>query len=109
MEETEMAYFRIPADAEYPFDRLGNFRIGHEPKGAIQISEDEARLLHDETTARTPAKQRKTVESEPTAAPVDLSDVYARLDAVTAQVERVEGAMNDMTAGLTGEKLGGEE
>lgn len=104
MEETEMAFFRIPADAEYPFARLGNFQIGHEPQGAIQISEDEARQLHEETTSRSPQKLRKAVETEPTAAPVDLSEVYARLDAVKAQVERVEGAMNDMTAGLTGER-----
>lgn len=106
MQETKTAFFRISADADYPFDRLGNFLIGHEPEGAIQISDDEARLLHDETTARTPQKQRKAVEGEQTAASLDLSEVYARLDAVTAQVERVEGAVNDMTAGLTGEKMG---
>ena len=85
------------------------------PEHARPISEQEARAI---SAALRLARGDDPAPSAPAAA-VDLSSIHARLDAlseesiahtekleaITSQVERVEGAVNDMTAGLTGEKM----
>lgn len=84
------------------------------PEHARPISEEEAR----EISARLRSAPVPEEAPSSRAAVVDLSGILSRLDAlseesiaqtekieaVTSKVERVEGAMNDMTAGLTGER-----
>jgi hypothetical protein len=65
------------------------------PEHARPISEQEARAI---------SAALRLERGDAPAAAVDLSSIHARLEAITSQVERVEGAVNDMTVGLTGEK-----
>jgi len=81
-------------------ERVMHAAVARAPEHARPISEQEARVI---SAALRVARGDDPAPSAPAAA-VDLSGIHARLDAITSQVERVEGAVNDMTAGLTGEK-----
>lgn len=71
MTGTELAHFRLPADAEFPYDRIGHFIVGQEPGGATRIGDEEAKQLNDEITARSPVRTRAAPED--VAPPVDPS------------------------------------
>ena len=95
-------------------ERVMHAVVSSAPEDARPITEEEAR----EISARLRSAPVPEEAPSSRAAVVDLSGILSRLDAlseesiaqtekieaVTSKVERVEGAMNDMTAGLTGER-----
>ena len=116
-EPEDMDWYEVIGDDGYPRACHGIKRLM--PDGSKEISLEEAQGISEAVRAR----EVEFVSLEPgrsaPAAAVDLSGIHARLDAlseesiahtekleaITSQVERVEGAVNDMTAGLTGEKM----
>lgn len=112
-EPEEMGWYAVTI--EDGTERAMHAYVARAPKDARRISEQEARAI---SAALRIARGDDPAPSAP-AAEVDLSSIHARLDAlseesiahtekleaITSQVERVEGAVNDMTAGLTGEKM----
>lgn len=112
-EPEDMGWYEVIGDDGYPRACHGIKRLM--PDGSKEISLEEAQGI---SAALRLARGDDPAPSAPAAA-VDLSSIHARLDAlseesiahtekleaITSQVERVEGAVNDMTAGLTGEKM----
>lgn len=76
-EKEEMGYFRVPADDEYPYDRVGHFIRRLAPEGLIEITAQEAAELHDETTRLTQTAPRGA--SQKTAS-VDLQPLQDQID-----------------------------
>ena len=112
-EPEEMGWYAVTVDDGS--ERVMHATVARAPEHARPISEQEARAI-----SAALRLQRGDDPAQPApAAEVDLSSIHARLDllseesiahtekleAITSQVERVEGAVNDMTAGLTGEKM----
>ena len=110
-EPDEMAWYAVTI--EDGSERVMHAVVSSAPEDARPITEEEAR----EISARL--RSAPVPEEAPSSrAAVDLSGILSRLEAlseesiaqtekieaVTSKVERVEGAMNDMTAGLTGER-----
>lgn len=118
-EPEDMGWYEVIGDDGYPRACHGIKRLM--PDGSKEISLEEAQGISAAVRARevefVSLEPGRSAPSAPAAA-VDLSSIHARLDAlseesiahtekleaITSQVERVEGAVNDMTAGLTGEK-----
>jgi len=98
-EPEDMGWYAVTV--EDGSERVMHAAVARVPEHARPISEQEARAI---SAALRIARGDDPAPSAPAAA-VDLSGIHARLDAITSQVERVEGAVNDMTAGLTGEKM----
>ena len=98
-EPEDMGWYAVTVDDGS--ERVMHAAVARAPEHARPISEQEARAI---SAALRIARGDNPAPSAPAAA-VDLSSIHARLDAITSQVERVEGAVNDMTAGLTGEKM----
>ena len=102
-EPEDMGWYEVVGDDGFPRACHGIKRLM--PDGSKEISLEEAQGISEAVRAR----EVEFVSLEPApsapAAAVDLSGIHARLEAITSQVERVEGAVNDMTAGLTGEKM----
>lgn len=115
-EPEEMGWYEVIGDDGYPRACHGIKRLM--PDGSKEISLEEAQGISAAVRAREVELVSLEPERSAPAAAVDISSIHARLDAlseesiahtekleaITSQVERVEGAVNDMTAGLTGEK-----
>lgn len=116
-EPEDMGWYEVIGDDGYPRACHGIKRLM--PDGSKEISLEEAQGISAAVRAREVELVSLEPERSAPSADVDLSSIHARLDAlseesiahtekleaITSQVERVEGAVNDMTAGLTGEKM----
>jgi len=117
-EKEEMGYFRVPADDEYPYDRLGHFIRHLAPEGFTEITADEAAELNEaiarqtQSAPRAPARQSVSIDLQPLQDQIDAlaQTVIGHAKTLDQHDAEVKAVNLSVTEYLKGQKdIGGGE